>query len=258
MRKMNYWIGALALGLGVLAGTLGMSLASKSSPVTTFISKLRGQESIQTVSGPVSGTTADPLTQNDLTLTPGSSGDAGASASADANANAGANAVSGSGTGTGTDAGLSGEVDSTTAPNQAGGTDPAQTALNNQIIADYKQDIGTFFEAWKSVDIDTFRQKLAKAYTGDIFEKHARRAEEYINQGIGLEATEIDFDRIDVESADTNTATLRVDYRYTARDYNLTEGTPVGDGHEQSVHVRVNLIKMGTHWLITGESSITN
>ena len=104
--------------------------------------------------------------------------------------------------------------------------------------------------------MNAFRLKLAKAYTGELFEKHARQAEEFLVQGIGLDVTQIIFDQVDVESSDANTATLRVDYRYKARDYNLADGAAFGEEHEQTVQVRVNLLKQNSRWIITGESSI--
>ncbi|MCO5385958.1 hypothetical protein [Desulfosporosinus sp.] len=211
MRKMNYLFGALALGLGVLVGTLGVSLLTNSSSPTSFISKLRGQDKIQTVSGtvndPIQTPPLDPAT-----------------------------------------AGMS-ESDLHSLSNK-------DSLMAQQVITDYKQNIGIFFGAWKSTDMASFRLKLAKAYTGDLFEKHARRAEEYLVQGIGLDVSRIVFDQVDVESVTENTATLRVDYRYTARDYNLTDGTAVGEEHEQIVQVRVNLVKQNSRWVITGESTI--
>ncbi|MDO0822212.1 hypothetical protein [Desulfosporosinus nitroreducens] len=211
MRKMNYLFGALALGLGVLVGTLGVSLLTNSSSPTSFISKLRGQDKIQTVSGtvndPIQTPPLDPAT-----------------------------------------AGMS-ESDLHSLSNK-------DSLMAQQVITDYKQNIGIFFGAWKSTDMASFRLKLAKAYTGDLFEKHARRAEEYLVQGIGLDVSRIVFDQVDVESVSENTATLRVDYRYTARDYNLTDGNAVGEEHEQIVQVRVNLVKQNSRWVITGESTI--
>ncbi|MBC2724297.1 hypothetical protein [Desulfosporosinus sp.] len=223
MRKMNYLFGAAALGLGVLVGTLGMSLLTNSSSPTSFISKLRGQDKIQTVSG----TLSDPVK-----IPPNSDVVAGGTSE---NENENGSKIPQTNHGTLTD---------------------KESLLAQQIITDYKQNIGIFFGAWKSTDMATFRAKLAKAYTGDLFEKHARRAEEYLVQGIGLDVTQITFDQIDVESVSENAATLRVDYRYTARDYNLTDGAPVGDEHEQIVQVRVNLVKQTSRWMITGESTI--
>ncbi|WP_088188849.1 hypothetical protein [Desulfosporosinus sp. FKA] len=246
MRKMNYLIGGLTLGLGVLTGIIGMSLVANSSSAASFINKLRGQENVHTVSVPVADSGQVPQTGNTETDTsvnnPTSdqtSGNSSTPGQSDSSLSADTAAQNG---------GSQGQTKGTSVP----------AALKNQIIADYKQDIGTFFDAWKSVDIDTFRLKLAKAYSGEIYEKHARRAEEFLVQGIGLDVTSVNFDRVDVESADDNTATLRVDYRYTARDYNITESVPVGEEHEQNVHVRVNLMKLNSHWLITGESSISN
>jgi len=216
MRKTSYLFGALALGLGVLVGTLGMSLLTNSSSPASFISKLRGQDKIQTVSGAISdvekstpslNTETDSKTDNNATL-------------------------------------------------DKGKLDPTTNLAAQQIITDYKQDIGIFFGAWKSPDMATFRTKLAKAYTGELFEKHARRAEEFLVQGIGLDVSQITFDQVNIESADDNTATLLVNYRYTAKDYNLTDSAPVGEEHEQIVHVRVNLMKQNSRWLITGESVI--
>jgi hypothetical protein len=240
MRKANYLLGALALGLGVIVGTLSVSLLSNSSSPTSFISRLRGQDKIQTVSGavsnpeqaaPILNTTPDVSTGNNVP-SDGVNPDSTANPASQENE------------------GLSLE--------QAGDSKAtaALSPLQQKIVTDYKQDIGIFFGAWKSADMATFRLKLAKAYTGELFEKHARRAEEYLVQGLGLDVSQITFDRVDVENADDNTATLRVDYRYTARDYSLADAAPVGEEHEQNVHVRVNMIQQDSHWLITGESTV--
>ena len=218
MRKMNYLFGAVALGLGVLIGTFGVSLIMNSSSPTSFISKLRGQDNIQ----PVFGLTQTPPIQNTVTD--------------DLSENIPIN--------------VNGPDEEDTPSVQT-----EESVLAQQIITDYKQNIGIFFGAWKSTDITTFREKLAKAYTGDLYEKHARRAEEYLVQGIGLDVSEITFDQVDVESIGEGTATLRVDYRYTARDYDLIEGTAIGKEHEQVVQARVNLEKQNSRWVITGEST---
>lgn len=211
MRRVNYLFAVLALGLGLIIGTLGVSLLSGSSSPTSFISKLRGQDKIQPVSGAVSSPEQTSPVSN---MVPDV------------------------------------QVGNTAADNTA------LSPLQQKVISDYKQDIGIFFGAWKSPDMSAFRLKLAQAYTGDLFEKHARRAEEYLVQGLGLDVSKISFDRVDVENAGENTATLRADYSYTARDYNLADAAPVGEEHEQNVHVRVNLVKQNSHWLITGESTV--
>ena len=227
MRKANYLFGALALGLGILVGTLGVSLLTNSSSPASFIAKLRGQDKIQTVTGAVH----DPVTLPTPAL--GSS-----------------------------------MTDSTSNPtvpqndvlslgqNALNKDSAALSAQQQQIITDYKQDIGVFFGAWKSADMATFRLKLGKAYTGELLEKHARRAEEYLAQGIGLDVSQITFDRVDIESSDENVATLLVNYRYSAKDYSLVDAAPVGEEHEQIVHVRVNLVKESSRWMITGESIV--
>lgn len=207
MRKMNLLFGALALGLGVIVGTAGVTLLVNASSPGSYISKLRGQDNVQTVASVVNDSTQNPTSLNPL--------------QDDLSAN----------------------------------SDTILNQTHQQIVADYKQDIGIFFGAWKSADMNTFRLTLAKAYTGELFEKHAQRAEEFLVQGIGIDVTKITFDQVDVESADANTATLRVEYRYRARDYSLADGTPFGEEHEQTVQVRVNLLKQNSRWLITGESS---
>lgn len=212
MRKMNLLFGALVLGLGVIVGTLGVSLLTNPSSPGSFISKLRGQDSVQTVTAGVNDSTQTPPVQDDLSATN----------AALYNAN----------------------------------PDSILNQAEQPIVADYKQDIGIFFGAWKSADMETFRLKLAKAYTGELFEKHARRAEEFLVQGVGLDVSQITFDQVDVESADANTATLRADYRYKARDYSLADGASFGEEHEQTVQVRVNLLKQNSRWMITGENSI--
>ena len=215
MRKMKFLLGALGLGLGVLVGTLGVSALANPSAPGSFIAKLRGQDSIKTVTGAVTDPSQTPAVtdnlQNDLTAT-----------------------------------------------NDALYTKPEATLTQaeQQIVADYKQDIGIFFGAWKSADITSFRVKLAKAYTGELFEKHAKRAEEYLAQGVGLDVTQITFDQVGVDSSDANTATLQVNYRYKARDYSLADGAAFGEEHEQTVKVRVNLLKQNSRWIITGENTI--
>ena len=239
MRKMNYLFGALALGLGVIVGTLGVSLLTNSSSPTSFISKLRGQDKIQTVSGAVSDPAQTSPFLNNVPNAP-SENNAPLDGSPDSTSNP------------------AGQQNDALSLGQSGDNKNvvALSPLKQQIITDYKQDIGIFFGAWKSVDMDTFRLKLAKAYTGELFEKHARRAEEYLVQGLGLDVSQITFARVDIESADANTATLRVDYRYKARDYSLADATSVGEEHEQNVHVRVNLLKQNSRWMITGESIV--
>lgn len=128
--------------------------------------------------------------------------------------------------------------------------------LSQQIVTDYKQDIGIFFDAWKCSDMLGFRAKLASGYTGEIMEKHAKQAEPYLSQGIGLDVIKIDFDQVTIEKADKSTATIRADYRYTASDYSHENVSPIGEAHEQNVHVRVNLININSRWFITGETSL--
>ena len=216
MRKMKFLSVALVLGLGIVVGTLGVSLLANPSLPGSFISKLRGQVDVQTVSGAVNGSTQTTPPPNTIPDTVSTTGSALSIAN----------------------------------------PDPAKNEANLQIIGDYKQDIGIFFEAWKSVDMNTFRLKLAKAYTGDLFEKHAKRAEGFLVQGIGLDVTQITFDQVDVESSDANTATLLVKYHYKAKDYSLTDGASFGEEHEQIVQDRVNLVKQNSRWMITGENTI--
>ncbi|SPF55761.1 conserved exported hypothetical protein [Candidatus Desulfosporosinus infrequens] len=242
MRKINYLVGALALGLGVAVGTLGVTLLTNSSSPASFISKLRGQDKIQTVAGAVSNPTQTSPLSNTAPDAP-----VGNNPPLDGT-NLNSDSTSNSGTQQNDPLSLGQNDDN----KNAAGLSPQ----NQEIITDYKQDIGIFFDAWKSVDMDSFRLKLAKAYTGELFEKHARRAEGYLVQGLGLDVSQITFDRVDIENADANTATIRADYRYTARDFNLADATPVGEAHEQNIHVRVNLLKQNSRWLITGESVV--
>jgi len=216
MRKMNLLFGALALGLGVIVGTLGVSVLANPSSSGSFISKLRGQDNVKTVSGVVSDSTQTPPADNTV---------------ADALYNP--------------DAVLNGA-------NPA----PILNQAQLQIVADYKQDIGIFFGAWKSADVNAFRLELAKGYTGELLEKHAKRAEEFLVQGIGLDVTQITFDQVDVESSNANTATLRVNYHYKAKDYSLADRAAIGEEHEQNVQARVNMLKQSSRWMITGESPV--
>lgn len=142
-----------------------------------------------------------------------------------------------------------------TAGNQESGIYVAQ-AEQEKIISDYKLALGILFEAWKSPDIATFRSKINTAYTGDILEKHCARAEQYIAKGTGLYVTKVSFDHVKIESADNNSATLTASYRYTVKDYHLTEKQPVGAEQNHFIELRVNLVKINAQWLITGETVI--
>ncbi|NLI92276.1 MAG: hypothetical protein GX434_08755 [Peptococcaceae bacterium] len=135
------------------------------------------------------------------------------------------------------------------------GTQVALTKTEqDKVISDYKQALGILFDAWKAKDISAFRSKIAVAYTGEIMENHIRKAEKFIPKGIGLEVSEIKFDHVEIESADKYSATINAIYRYTSRDYDLDEEYPVGEQFNHFVHVRANLVRIDSSWLITGET----
>ena len=238
MRKMNWFVGSVALGIGMIVGIVGYALATSPATADTLLVKLRGGKDNY-----VSSNNQGPAATN--LLNPNGAADPADSPVGD-NLNPDLSPITGQ---------IGQEP---LVPNQSGKTAGSNVApqLAQQIIADYKQNIGTFFDAWKSQDMLTFRSKLSKAYTGELYEKHARRAENFIVQGIGLDVTRINFDQVSVESATTTSATLRADYRYGARDYSLGKQTPVGEEHEHAVHVRVNLVKVNSRWLITGETPL--
>lgn len=129
-------------------------------------------------------------------------------------------------------------------------------AIQQEIVAQYKQALGILFDAWKAKDMPTFRAAIADAYTGELLEKHIAKAESFITQGVGLDIDDIVFDEVKVESADINTATVEAVYRYTARDFDLNEQYPLGQAQEHEVHVRANLVKIDSSWMITGETKI--
>ena len=129
-------------------------------------------------------------------------------------------------------------------------------AEQEKIISDYKQNLGILFDAWKAEDITKFKEHIAGAYTGQLMETHVQKAEEFLRGGVGLYIDEVTFDDIRIETADKNSATIKAIYRYTVRDYNLTDASPYGEEFKHFVHVRANLIKMDSRWLITGETSI--
>lgn len=125
-----------------------------------------------------------------------------------------------------------------------------------KILSDYKQAIGILFDAWKAKDMPTFRSTIAGAYTGELMETHIKKAESFLANGIGLDVSDIIFDNVEIESADKNSATVNAIYRYTASDYDLAKESPYGEKLQHFVHVRANLVKLDSHWMITGETSI--
>ena len=229
MRKINLLIGSGALVLGMLIGMTVFAVAASPTSPTTILAKFQGSVAAPAQQG-TEGTTEAPLVD-----------DGSLQESLD------------------TDGTLRKEIPSaiTNDSDASSGQDSAEQVsaqLAEQIIADYKQDLGIFFDAWQAEDMTEFRSRLAKAYAGELFEKHARRAEPYLVQGIGLEVSDISFDQITIDSASNSAATLRADYRYTAQDYSLALGVVVGEPREHSVHVRANLIKMNGRWVVTGET----
>jgi hypothetical protein len=240
MLKKNWLISSIALGIGMVIGGFGYALAStpvdgdsrlvsfwnkEAQPVTGTMQNSEENSDLTSEMSPDLQYPTDPLNP----LDPGYPGSA------------------------------SGEGELTESE-VATGTPPQNNAvadeLAQKIVADYKQDIGLFFEAWKSPEMVSFRSKLAKAYKGDLYEKHARQAENFIVQGVGLEVSGIRFERVNVESATNTAATLTAQYSYVAQDYSIGEQAPVGEKTEHTVNVRVNLIKENSRWMITGETGI--
>lgn len=256
MRKMNWLIGVIALGIGLVIGMVGYALAITPVDGDSRLVSFWGNKESQ----PVTGSLQNPDTQSPSTpnpsdlnvLTPG--GDLLGPTDPFALGTPGTSPDSYPGSASGEGAVTIPGASSPIAPNSQSNGVP--TELSQKIIVDYKQDIGLFFEAWKSTEMVSFRSKLNKAYKGELYEKHARQAESFIAQGLGIEVSNIRFERVTVESATATAATLTAAYNYVAQDYNIGEQAPVGNKTEHQVNVRVNLIKDSTRWLITGETPI--
>ncbi|MEA4901460.1 hypothetical protein [Desulfitobacterium sp.] len=222
MRKINWLVGSVALCLGLVIGIVGHAVATTPATGSSILTKLGVDNESQATAinseNVLNSVKQSPnADQKDSLLTPPEGVLAGAN-----------------------------ETDST-----------VEKERTEKIISDYKQNIGYFFGAWQSTDMTNFRNQLAKAYIGEIYEKHARNAESFIIQGIGLAVSDIRFDEIKVESATANSATLEATYRYAAQDYDLGEQMPQGEKTEHLVHVRVNLILSNGHWLISGETLLS-
>lgn len=236
MRKIDWIVGSVALCLGLVIGIIGYAVATTPATGNSLLTKIGVGNEAQTAITTIPENSTDPIVVNpnqDLEgnpLAPAEESLAG-----------------------------EGEIDSTVDDN-ANNSDQSDSSidkvLSQKITNDYKQNIGYFFGAWQATDMVKFRNQLAKAYVGELYEKHARKAEGFITQGIGLEVSDIFFDEIKVESATANAATLEATYRYVAQDYNLGEQITEGEATEHLVHVRVNLILSGGHWMISGETPL--
>lgn len=261
MRKKNWLVSIIALGLGIVLGIAGFAVLASPAASESFISFLGKANSRSTVSsvstpGPVlnqpNANAANPADNPDNTLnnTPKNTTTNNSTDNSAANPSTNPNESSNNST--------TNPANNSAEPSIPGvNANSGSTQMNQEIITAYKQDLGVLFDAWKAPDMTVFRTKLAKAYTGELFEKHARQAELFLVRGVGLDVSQIQFDQLVLEKADTTTATLRADYRYTARDFNLADAAPIGEEQEQTVHVRVNMIKLNGHWLITGETPLT-
>lgn len=237
MRKIDWIVGSVALCLGMLIGSVGYAVATTPASGNSLLTKIGVGKEAETAITTVPGSPSDAVVVN-----PDQDSEANPVTPAE-------DALAGES-----------EADSTVngdkSNNKNGSNSTVDEVLSESIISDYKQNIGYFFGAWKSTDMVKFRNQLAKAYVGDIYEKHARNAEGFITQGMGLEVSDIFFDQIKVESATANAATIEATYRYTAQDYNLGEQITEGQATEHLVHVRVNLVQSGGHWMISGETPL--
>ncbi|MHB1653269.1 MAG: hypothetical protein ACYCVD_12440 [Desulfitobacteriaceae bacterium] len=269
MRKVNVLVGTVSLGLGILIGVVSLAVAGNPATSSQLLSQFHLGTNNMAVTSQGGTNGQSPGVTPSSPLSVAASGEAPQSLGGEGLSNSNSNSDSTLGNigdssnsmgSVNPEATLGGQasIPATTVPrsdsNRLGSTTPVLPALAQQVTADYKQDIGIFFDAWKSQDMTAFRSKLAKAYAGELLDRHARRAEQFISKGVGLEVSKIDFDNVTVEKADTNTATLRADYRYTASDYVLTSAESVGESKEQTVHTRVNLVKTNQRWIITGET----
>lgn len=252
MRKMNWLVGSIALVIGLVIGMVGYALAITPVDGDSRLMSFLGDKDAKAATGSLQDSnTQTPDAQNSLTTDPNS---------LDANSPLGTSGMNsesypGSASGEG-DLSAAGTTfpNSATLPDSQSNGVPVEIAQS--IIADYKQDIGIFFEAWKSSEMVSFRSKLSKAYTGDLYEKHARQAESFIAQGVGIEVSNIRFDQVTVESSTATAATLTAVYHYVAQDYDIGEQSPFGEKKDHQVKVRVNLIKDNARWMITGETPI--
>ncbi|WP_425806312.1 hypothetical protein ACHOLT_05440 [Desulfitobacterium sp. Sab5] len=240
MRKINWLIGSITLGMGMVIGIVGYAAATTPSTGNPLLTKLGIGKEAQMVSSTVKSDAAntDPLNSNTTNSNTASQNILNPSPDLNGNSSLPASA--------------SGE-ESATGNN---GSSSVPNELAQKIIGDYKQDIGYFFGAWKAADMIKFRSSLSKAYVGDLYEKHARQAEGYITQGVGMDVSDLRFDEVKVESATVSSATLVATYRYTAQDYRLGEDTSQGEKTEHLVHIRVNLIQSNARWLISGETPL--
>jgi hypothetical protein len=252
MRKMNWLVGSIALVIGLVIGMVGYALAITPVDGDSRLMSFLGNKDAKAVTGSLQDSnTQTQDAQNPMTPDPNALGANSPLGTTGMNSESFPGSASGEG-----DLFTSGTTfpNSETLPNSQSNGVAAEIAQS--IIADYKQDIGLFFEAWKSPEMVSFRSKLSKAYTGDLYEKHARQAESYIAQGVGIEISNIRFDQVNVESATSTAATLTAVYQYVAQDYDIGEQTPFGEKKNHQVKVRANLIKDNARWVITGETPI--
>lgn len=232
MRKMYLLIGSLALGIGLLLGAVGYALATTSVDGDSRLAFWDNNDSKSTagpITGSLNGPTLGTTGPNDLSHFDELSGISSSPEEEDLN------------------------LDETMT---SGNPKTVPEELAQVIISDYKLNIATLFEAWKTIDMVSFRAELSKAYTGDLFEKHARQAEPFIAQGVGIDVSDIRFNSVKVDAATATSATLTASYNYLAKDYDLGNEVAMGENVEHEVKVRVNMVKNDERWLITGETTL--
>ncbi|MGE4272426.1 MAG: hypothetical protein AB7E31_06085 [Desulfitobacterium sp.] len=245
MRKMYVLIGSIALGVGLVIGVVGYALATTPADGNPRLAFWENKDSIST-----SGVDSNSGQSNSLTnpselgiypVDPNDMATTGGMLSVNPEQE---------------------NLDSTEVidphdpniPNTPNTAKNVPTELAELIISDYKLNLGSLFDAWKSTDMVSFRARLSEAYMGELFEKHARQAERFIAQGVGIEVSDIRFDSVTIEAATATSATLTAYYHYIAKDYDIGNQIAMGGNTEHQVKVRVNMVKDNDRWLTAGET----
>ncbi|MGI1658520.1 MAG: hypothetical protein ACRKFN_06040 [Desulfitobacterium sp.] len=248
MRKMYVLIGSIALGVGLVIGVVGYALATTPADGNPRLAFWENKDSV-----PTSGVDSNFDQSNSLTnpselgiypVDPNDSATTGGMLSVNPEQE---NLDSAEGIDPH-------DPNILNTPDTSGTSKNIPTELTELIISDYKLNLGSLFDAWKSTDMVSFRAQLSEAYTGELFEKHARQAERFIAQGVGIEVSDIRFDSVTVEAATATSATLTAYYHYIAKDYDIANEIAMGGNTEHQVKVRVNMVKDNGRWLTAGET----
>ncbi len=141
----------------------------------------------------------------------------------------------------------------TAVPPAAGDVEQANDS-EQQVTADFKNDMTFMVKAWKNAnDTEAFRKILSLGFAGELLDQKVTEAEEFIVAAQGVDIIPLNFGQVKVTKIEGNKALLEAEVSYSGYTYNLSTGVRGEKFDEVRLHNEYTLELTGNQWYITGE-----